>query len=136
MMTLRKQDPKAGFTPVPVDNGACDYGGKVKGRIWGPWSWGTKPLKRNSAKDWDTIWENAKTGKISDIPADIRVRCYNQLKRIEKDHMVVTGQHSDCKGYWIWGASGIGKSTLARDLDALFNVYIKPRKEWWDGYDQ
>jgi hypothetical protein len=45
-------------------------------------------MKRNSPTDWDAVFENAKKGKITDIPADVRVRCYNQIKRIEKDYMV------------------------------------------------
>lgn len=43
---------------------------------------GQKGMKRNVPDDWDKIWNDAKAGKIEEIPADVRIRCYNQLKRI------------------------------------------------------
>lgn len=42
---------------------------------------GQLPRKRNSEKDWDAIWESAKRGRFDDIPADVRVRSYNAIKR-------------------------------------------------------
>lgn len=42
--TLMNHEPKAGFTPVEEDNGACKYGGKEDTRIWGPWTFGKRPM--------------------------------------------------------------------------------------------
>ena len=90
-----------------------EYCQKTESRVEGPWEHGTKPLQRNSKADWEEVYLNAKRGRIEDIPADIRVRCYSQLKKIEKDHLVV----KDCdrlRGVWIYGPAGTGKSRSAR----------------------
>lgn len=43
---------------------------------------GCRPIKRNSATDWDAIWDAARKGDILSIPASIRVRSYHALKRV------------------------------------------------------
>lgn len=35
---------------------------------------GTKPLRRNSSADWEAVWTSAKSGNITDIEPDIRIR--------------------------------------------------------------
>lgn len=60
------------------------------------------------------------------------MRYYNSLKRIEKDHLKVDGEASDCKGIWICGPSGVGKSRYARDNYPV--AYKKLANKWWDGY--
>ena len=87
---LKKVCKHTHWHQVGKDNGASSYAMKEDTRLEGPWEFGTKPMDRTSAKDWDKIWEQAKEGKIEDIPADIRVRCYKQVKRIQKDHQVIT----------------------------------------------
>lgn len=127
----KKLLPEAHCEPVIVDNGADKYCMKEDTRVEGPWEYGQKPLQRNSKKDWDSIYEKAKSGEIESIPADIRVRCYSQLKKIEKDHIHVKDA-DDVRGIWIWGESGYGKSRMARrDYP---NAYPKLCNKWWDGY--
>lgn len=46
---------------------------------------GKLALKRNSDKDWESIWKAAKERRFEDIPADVRVTSYNALSRIAKD---------------------------------------------------
>jgi len=70
-------------------------------------------MNRNNKTDWEQIWNDAKTGELDNIPADVKIRCYNQLKRIEKDHM----EPEDRPGLEVrcyWGVSGSGKTYLAR----------------------
>lgn len=50
---------------------------------------GTKPFQMNSKVCWDNVWQLAKEGKVEEIPANIRIRCYNSIKQIQKDHMVM-----------------------------------------------
>lgn len=117
--------------PVVVDNGVDKYCMKDETRVEGPWQYGEKPMQRNSRKDWEQVYLKAKTGRLEEIPADIRVRCYSQLKKIEKDHLVMQDA-SDVRGVWIYGQSGYGKSRMARrDYP---DAYPKLCNKWWDGY--
>ena len=106
---------------------------KQETRVEGPWEFGEKPLQRNSRKDWESVYLKAKQGLIEEIPADIRVRCYSQLKKIEKDHLKIEDNQGGCRGVWIYGDSGVGKSRLARrDYP---DHYPKLCNKWWDGYN-
>lgn len=60
-----------------MDNGAGEYCNKEETRLDGPWTFGEKPVKRNSKEDWEQVWANAKAGKMEEIPADIRVKHYH-----------------------------------------------------------
>jgi len=50
---------------------------------------------------------------------------------------VIQTDHDDCRGIWIMGPKGIGKTHLARkgrwvkDGDT---IYDKPQSKWWDLY--
>ena len=59
-------------------------------------------MKRNSKPDWDSVFLNAKRGNFDSIPSDIKVRCYSNLKKIEKDNLVCKDS-SDSRGVWIHG---------------------------------
>lgn len=74
---MKKRCPKAHFEPVKHDNGASDYCLKEDTRLEGPWEFGKKPIRRNNKKDWDKIYDLAKSGNLDEIPSDIKIRCYN-----------------------------------------------------------
>jgi len=42
---------------------------------------------------------------------------------------------SELRNYWIWGASGVGKSRGTREFFGDENIYPKPLNKWWDGYN-
>lgn len=93
---------------------------------------GARPMQRNSKEDWGAVWENAVSGELDAIPADIRVRCYNQLCRIAKDHMVALPIIRDVQVFW--GPTGTGKSRRAWDQAGMGAYSKAPTTKWWDGY--
>lgn len=93
---------------------------------------GSKSLKRNSPKDWDLIYEQAKSGDFESIPKDILIRSYSSLKKIHVDSL--RPQEELREVYVYWGKTGAGKSRLAWE-EASFDAYPKdPNSKFWDGY--
>lgn len=77
-------------------------------------------------------WENAKNGKIEDIPEDIRIRHYSALKLIQKDYMTRPPSLDSLDNEWHYGPTGSGKS---RGVWTRFpDAYPKPLNNWWCGY--
>lgn len=96
------------------------------------WEKGRLPTRRNNSTDWDKVWNDAKTGKIEDIPASIRVMSYNALKKIQMDHMKPEGIEKEVTVYY--GPTGTGKSRRAWQK-ATLDAYPKaPTTKFWDGY--
>lgn len=93
---------------------------------------GTRLLKRNSATDWEEVRKRAKLGELDEIPGDVYVRNYANLKRIERDHLKPVAMERTAQVYW--GPTGVGKSRRAWG-EAGMEAYPKdPRNKWWDGY--
>lgn len=93
---------------------------------------GNLPMRRGNSADWEAIRENAKRGRLDDIPGDVYCRLYGNLKRIAVDHMVPIGVERTINVYW--GVTGSGKSRRAWK-EAGLDAYPKdPRTKFWDGY--
>jgi len=86
----------------------------------------------NERARYQNAWDLAKVGDIESIDADIRLRLYSSIKRIQSDFMAPAVNLDDVCGTWIWGESGCGKTRSV--LDAYPDCYPKPRNKWWDGY--
>lgn len=93
---------------------------------------GSKPMQRNSAKDWDSIRKSAERGDFVSIPSDIYIRCFHQIRSIAQENSVAHPIVRTC--YVFWGRTGTGKSRKAWD-EAGFDAYCKdPRTKWFCGY--
>lgn len=112
---------------------SSDYVWKEDTRIAGTqFEIGKLPHKRNCKRDWDVIWEQAKSGDINAIDKSVLVPHYNSIKRIMQDHLTPCAIQREVFLYW--GATGLGKSKLAWE-EAGFDAYPKdPRTKFWDGY--
>lgn len=118
----------------PSRSAAADaYVEKEETRIEGTqFEFGTKPVRRNSAHDWEEIRSKAIEGRISEVPADVYIRCYSALRRISADHMRPEPQERMVHVYW--GPTGTGKSRRAWN-EAGLDAYPKdPLSKFWDGY--
>lgn len=93
---------------------------------------GKRALKRNCSKDWESIRDSARAGRLDDIPADVFVRNYSSLRRISVDYAQPVGVEREVEV--LWGATGVGKSRRAWD-EAGLDAYPKdPLSKFWDGY--
>lgn len=90
-------------------------------------------LRRNNATDWAAVRTNAISGNFDNIPNDVFVRYYGNLKRIHSDNMVLF-ERPDIQVFLYWGEPGSGKTRRAF-TEASEDVYVKnPCTKWWDGY--
>jgi len=129
---FKKHDKKIHFEKVSrTEDKAADYCMKEDTRLEGPFEFGVRPVRRNNKTDWDQVFALAKSGDIDKIPSDIKVKHYGNIKRIQKDYMVVTDA-PELRGVWIHGRAGVGKSRYARDHYP--DHYPKLCNKWWDGY--
>lgn len=114
-------------------NAAESYVWKEDTRVEGTqFELGQKLFKRNSSTDWDDVRKRAKNGELDEIPGDVYVRYYGNLRRIAADHSRGVAMERNCNVYW--GGTGLGKSRKAWD-EAGMDAYPKdPRTKWWCGY--
>lgn len=130
---LKRFELTVNLREVKIDNGVRDYCMKEETRVAGPWEFGKIPLARNSKTDWDACKEAAKRGEFDKIPSDVLLRYYGNIQRIYKDYCPIVDSPS-LRGIYIYGKSGIGKSTLARSLFPGETIYYKNHNKWFDGY--
>lgn len=62
---------------------------------------GERPIKRNNSKDWDRIREMARRGQLEDIPGDVYVRNYGNLKRYYTISFFKYYYHPILESLWI-----------------------------------
>lgn len=93
---------------------------------------GSVPMQRNNPTDWKIVRANAKAGQFDDIPDDVYIRYYGNLRHIYRDNLKPPTRSVEV--YVYWGKSRSGKSWRARQ-EAGPEIYSKnPRTKFWDGY--
>jgi len=93
---------------------------------------GEKPLKRNSKKDWQKIWDLAVAGSILEIDPGIRLQHYRNLCQISADFAQPLA--IERKVIVFHGPTGTGKSRRAWE-EAGWEAYPKdPRTKFWCSY--
>lgn len=107
--------------------------------IEGRFEYGTRPIHRDSAPDWDHIRSLAAAQRWIDIPSDILIRFAPSLMKMPGLLPPPMTFRHDIKVYYYWGASRTGKSKRAFE-EAGFEAdpsscYVKMAgNKWWDGY--
>jgi len=111
---------------------ALDYVWKEDTRVGHQFELGRLAMKRNSSTDWDVVLASAKSGKWDEVPSDILIRNYGNLKKIHVDSL--TPEETEKQVSVFWGATGTGKSRRAW-AEAGLQAYPKdPMSKFWDGY--
>ncbi|AHH31460.1 replication-associated protein [Dragonfly larvae associated circular virus-1] len=112
---------------------AQDYVWKEDTRVdCSQFEFGSKPIRRNSRVDWESVWSAAKSGDLLQIPANVRVVSYRTLRAIKADYEVPQSMERTALCYW--GPTGTGKS-LRSSREAGIDAYYKdPRTKFWCGY--
>lgn len=96
---------------------------------------GQLAFDRKSKTDWGAVWTKAKEGLVDDIPPDVAVRYYGNLKKIFSDNQMP--QSIVRSAVVFWGPTRYGKSRRAWH-EATFDPHVTyckdPRTKFWDGY--
>jgi len=129
---VKKFFPKTGHYELTRSSNVDAYVWKDETSAGERFEFGSKPMRRNNKADWEEVRTSAIKGALSEIPADIYIRCYNSLRRIAADNLKPIG--IDKSVFVLWGPTATGKSHRA--WAAFPNAYSKdPRTKWWSGYD-
>lgn len=82
---------------------------------------------------WSDAFQAAVEGRDEDIPGDIRLRQYNTIKRIKRDHEKIPERLEEMNFHLFYGQTQSGKSHAARVENP--EAYIKGLNKWFDGYE-
>lgn len=94
------------------------------GKIRGYWD-------ADEPKKYEDAIANAKKGMWQDTAADLQVKYIGNLLKLEALYGVPHESES-CRGVWIYGPPGSGKSHYARHHYP--KAFSKAQSKWWDGY--
>lgn len=97
------------------------------------WQTGDLPEHKNNGerekKRWKQARDLAKSGDLDGIDDQIFLSHYGNINKIARDYQQPPQDLPDYNFEWIWGRSGSGKSSLARQENP--NPYPKNTNKWW-----
>lgn len=133
LASIRRILGPRGHYELTRSDAAREYVWKEDTRVSGTqFSFGQPRIRRNDAADWDAVWSHAVAGALDEIPADIRIRHYQSLRRISSDFAEPIAMERTC--YVFWGRTGTGKSRRAWDESGMEAYAKDPRSKFWCGY--
>jgi len=94
---------------------------------------GERPFHRNRSTDWGVVRLAAQSGDFEKIPDNIFCTHYRTLRMIASDYQPKPPDLNEPCGIWIYGPSGVGKSSYVRKHYG-HSLYMKGQNKWWDGY--
>ena len=83
---------------------------------------------------YEAAFKLAKCGDLDTIDCDLLIKHYRTLKQIRIDYVTELPPLDQTAGIWIYGDSGVGKSSYARKTYP--GAYVKNCNKWWDGYQE
>ncbi|AYP28905.1 MAG: helicase [Zuhalvirus cruti] len=95
---------------------------------------GTRVMNRNSKTDWAMVRADAMSGNFANIPDDVFIRCYSNIKKVKLDYEKPSARGPVDIRLFL-GPSGTGKTHAAFGAFGTEESYVKtPTTKWWDGY--
>lgn len=119
-----------GIAKKDVEN-VLRYCSKLETRQAGPYEYGERPHGYRSENKYVDALVAAKEGRFNDIEADIYIKHFGNLKKINAEAQQPR-ETSGTRGLWIYGPPGTGKTHYARSLST--SLFLKSQNKWWDGY--
>ncbi len=99
---------------------------------------GTPPESgaESTKRKWDEARRCAQEGRFDDVPSDVYIKHFTNLKKINLEHRQKAPkvQLDDVCGLWIVGEPGVGKSYHVHHTYP--DAYLKMQNKWWDGYQE
>lgn len=133
----KKKFPRAHIEAAKNINAAMNYCKKEESRVEGPFEFGDPP-GQGRRTDLEAVANDILKGKSLKTVAvenpDIYVRYFKGLKALQYE--VWEHRTEAPQIIWLWGKSGVGKTSYVFKKHARDEIYIKDGTPWWDGYNR
>lgn len=136
---VKKAIPRAHLEPAKYINKCIAYCSKQETRVSGPFEYGHRPSQGKREDLIEIAEELKKPGvKVSHIAERFPAEYMMYTRGITAYSNIIAPHRTKAPTvYWLWGKSGVGKTTYARNLAKNpDSYYVKDASIWWDKYEQ